>query len=93
MGYKARLDLEELDLDTLAWLEHPTQTEHTMAAIRHFVSRLLVDEDSGNPIPEDEAERIAGRMTLRQARAIVEQAAAAYRALQEQAVPPATGSA
>ena len=84
---KVRVDLYELDLDTLAIIEEAGHAKTlSIAQMRALVSGFLVD-DTGEPLGREEAIAAAGRFKLREVRAVMDQIGEAFGAVQAEAVP------
>ena len=84
---KVRVDLEELDLDTLALIEASAGGKQLrVVELRGIVAQFLVSDDD-KPLPAKEAAVEAGRLKLREVRGIFEQLTAALQEVQAAAVP------
>jgi len=86
---KVRVDLDELDLDTMALIEASAGGKQLrVVELRGIVAQFLVSDDD-KPLPAKEAAVEAGRLKLREVRGIFEQLTAALLEVQAAAVPKA----
>ena len=87
---KVQLNLEELDLDTLAILEGASKSGQLLGTeeTRAVLAALLVGDD-GKPLSHDEARATAGAYKLREVRVIFAELNKALEGLRESAVPKA----
>jgi hypothetical protein len=89
---KLQIDLQELDLDTLALLDAASKGgQFGPVEMRDFLAAFLVDDD-GRALALEEAKRAAGKFKLREVREAFAELRGAVAALQEQAVPKAITS-
>lgn len=86
---KVRIDLEELDLDTLARLEEASKGRQlSPVELRSLVATFMAGDD-GEPLSAEDAAAAAGRLKLRDVKGVIIQLNAALAALAETAVPKA----
>ena len=89
---KVRIDLEELDLDTLALIEEAGREKKLdIGGMRRLLANFMVGDDDA-PLPADQADAAAGRLKLREVREAFDSINAALASANEAAVPKAPSS-
>lgn len=84
MAYNVRVDIEELTLDDLVALEEGSVSTRIL---RDLISRFLVDDD-GNPIPEEDAIKIAGKMRMREMKEVATALTDEIKRIKDETIPP-----
>lgn len=85
------VDLEELDLDTVALIEASAGKMVSTDTMRRIVAGFLVGDD-GESLPHDEALAAAGKFKLREVRGVFEQLNATLERLKSDALPKVMSS-
>ena len=84
---KLKIDENRITLDDLINLE---EGDNSTRFLRDLFSRFLVDEN-GEYLPEEEAVKVMGKLTLGDVMQVKEQFMEFIKGLQERAVPPEQG--
>lgn len=84
---KVLVDLEEMDLDTLATIEDVAKAKAmSIASMKEIVAGFLVADD-GTALPRADALAYVGRMKLREVKDVIEQLGVKFKRVKEEAVP------
>ena len=89
MQIHLKIDPNVLTLDDLIAFE---ESGTTIRGLREMLMRFATNGD-GQPLPEGEARKLIGKMTVKEVRQTVERFTEAVKELQATAVPPTTPAA
>ena len=83
------IDPDDVTLDDLVMVDELESGKIPATQLKSFVSRFIVDENQ-SPLPQDEAFKLAGKMTLGELKLAFNELSTRMRELQATAVSPTT---
>jgi len=83
-----KVDFDFLTLDDLVALE---EGDRSTRFVRSIIARFVVDPDTKQPFDPDQARKVAGALSVNQAKAVVEEIAKQVEELKDEKLPPISG--